>query len=253
MHRRSTFALAFVVPLLAACSASSSLAPASPSALSTTAVVTAQPTVTTSPSSSPVPTPSPTATSSEAGTPTLPNGSIPVGDYTVTFGGITNTFTIDTPGWKGRTHLDGWSVEPPDVRGAVSMTSFGGSVFIDPCSSTGTKVIEATPSSFIDFIAANKHLHAAKPTKVELAGGDAIQLDVTADVTPACSSGPEISLWVFRVPVGDFHLNQGQAARFIAVDVGGRTIVLSIETLDGGDQAKLLAGSKSILDSLKVR
>lgn len=240
MHRRSTFALAFVVPLLAACSASSSLAPASPSAA-------------TSPSISPVPTPSPMATSSEAGTPALPNGSIPVGDYTVTFGGITNTFTIDTPGWKGRTHLDGWSVEPAGVRGAVSMTTFGGSVFIDPCSSTGTKVIEATPRSFIDFIAANKHLHAAKPATVKLAGGDAIQLDVTADVTPACSSGPEISLWVFRVPVGDFHLNQGQAARFIAADVGGRTVVLSIETLDGGDQAKLLASSRSILDSLKVR
>jgi len=237
MNRRILLATT-LASCLAACSSAATLAPASPTtAPPTTAVTTTAPTGTPAPTSAGCPAPG-----------VFPTGEFPACSYSAPVAGLTATFNITGPGWGGDLFADGFDV---GYQGAgFTVTHFDGSVFSDPCSSTSTTTkVDRSPAGLIAAIQANPKLKAGLPSGTTLAGAAATEIDVTADVVPACAT----RVYLFVLPiVGEFHLDTGESARLIAAEIGGQTIVAVEETFPGTDQATFLAKVQPIVDSLAI-
>lgn len=100
-------------------------------------------------------------------------------------------------------------------------------------------------------LAANPHLAAQEPVPVEIGGHAGLQVDVTASVGEDCIS-PTTYLWALPV-VTDFHLDDGEQARIIALDADGRTIVVVIEAYpDVGDYPALLESAMAVVESIEI-
>ena len=244
MHR--AVALLFVVVLLAGCGgsqASITSPPSSSPAVSPSA----------SPSEAMSPQPSAVLEPTTAAGGTIPEGPIPPGEYTSTSLGETISFTVDAEGWMGSPDIPdvGLALTRQEIRGGVSITTFGGEVFAQPCSPDQTETIDATAAAFVAWLADHPELNATEPVETTLGGHPAVQLDVTSDVDPECPETPRIWLWVLPV-VGDFHLNEDEAARFIVADVDDTPTVVVIESFDPARQADLLEAAQPILDSLTI-
>lgn len=268
--RRSMLVPAVLALFVSACgSAAGSVAPASaPAGVSSppiasaaaaptpTAVASTAPT----PSATAAPTPSPTAVATASAAPSasataggaLQPGPVSPGTYTTTVTGTPMTFTVDSAGWIAETRPDGWALSSDTLGGGLSLVPFVGQVFSDPCSGEKTTKVAKGAASFVKQIQSNKQLKVGKPVAVKLAGQRATQVDMTADVPPACSGNPRIWLWVMPQS-GDFHLDENENARMIAADVGDKTFVTVLETFQGGDQAGLISATKGILDSLRIQ
>jgi hypothetical protein len=195
--------------------------------------------------------PSAAASPSAAGVVDLASGDVTPGDYQASVDGTLTTFTVATPGWFGDTRSDGWALIPKDISGGLSLVTFAGPVFTKPCTNETTESIDRSASAFIDWIADNKELKAGKSTETTLAGQKAIQIDVTADVPPACPDSPRIWLWVLKES-GDFHLDENEAARIIAADIGDQTFVAVVEAFEATDQDAMIERTQSVLDSIKI-
>lgn len=242
-------ALVIVAFLAAACgSPGVTAAPTNPSPSPTVA----SPSATTSPSLSAPATASPGASVAVSTGGPLPSGPIGPGDYTATVTGSMMTFTVGSSGWSADTMPDGWAVIDDSLQGALSVVTFVGKVYSEPCSGDKVSSVARSAATFIGQIEKNKELKVGKRVTTKLAGHAAIQVDLTADVPPACPSSPRIWLWVMG-PSGDFHLDENESARIIAADVGDKTFVAVLETVQGGDQAGLIAKTQPILDSLAIQ
>ncbi len=235
--------------LLAACGGSpaSVTSPPSPSADATPSAPPPSP----SAAMSPQPSASVEPTTAAGGA--IPEGPVPAGEYTSTSLGETITFTVDAEGWIGFPDIPdvGLALSRQDNPGGVSITTFGGEVFSQPCSPDATETIDATAAGFVAWLADHPELNATAPVETTLGGHPALQLDVTSDVDPACPETPRIWLWVLPV-VGDFHVDENEAARFIVADVDDTPTVVVIESFEAARQAELLEAAQPILDSLTI-
>jgi hypothetical protein len=242
MSRRTNLAVALLVPLLVACSGT-----ITPSPSATAGAPTAAASVPTAPPSAAAPTAAPCPAPG-----VIPPDDLPLCSYSAPVAGLTATFTIASPGWQGEIYADGFDlvIQGP-TGGGFNITHFVGAIFSDPCSPDAKKNVAASAKAFIDALAANKQLKVGAPVTTTLAGAPAIQVDVTADALPACA-GPRIWLWVLPT-VGDFHLNNGEAARFIAADIGGQTIIAVSETFSAANQGGFVAKVQPILDSMTIK
>lgn len=217
-----------------------------------------------SPSPTSPPTPSAIATASPlaatpSATPETPAGPGTVGDGLVAPGryrssttGVTVEFDV-AGDWVGAADIPeaGLWLAPAGVDGGMSLTHFPGEVFVDPCSPDATEGIDRSAEAFIGWLAAHPELDAADPVEVTLAGRPALQLDVSASVGDTCPESPRIWLWVLPT-VGDFHLDEGEAARFIAADIGETTLVVVLETFDPSQQQALLDAAAPVLESMTI-
>jgi hypothetical protein len=141
-----------------------------------------------------------------------------------------------------------------------AITPFPGQVFPQDCLTDGQDPeaffeavtdIEVTAASFIDHIASHRAITAAEPVPVELGGYSGLQLDITAvDVDDACMP-PWAWLW-WLPAVGDYHLNEGEQARIVALDADGQVIVAVAEAFPDADFEAFLAESMGVLESLEV-
>jgi hypothetical protein len=148
--------------------------------------------------------------------------------------------------------------EPGSPYFAIS--PFPGQVFPEGCVTDGQPPeaffegatdIEVTAASFIDHIAGHAAITASEPVPVELGGYSGLQLDISSvDVEDACMP-PWAWLWVLPV-VGDYHLNDGEEARIVALDADDQVIVAIVEAFPDADYEAFLAESMDVLDSLEV-
>ena len=163
------------------------------------------------------------------------------------------TFTLSDDKWSAADEIQnvGFALQRDGIEGAVTVTVFLGQVFAEPCTPDETVELDRSASGLTGWLAAHPELKAAEAIEAAIGGQPALQLDVTADVPPSCAEGPRIWLWVLPV-VGDFHLDENEAARFIAADVGDTTMVVVIETFDPGQQAALLEAIQPVLDSMTI-
>jgi hypothetical protein len=148
--------------------------------------------------------------------------------------------------------------EPGSPYFAIS--PFPGQVFPEGCVADGQDPeaffeavtdIDTTAASFIDHIASHAAITAAEPVPVELAGFSGLQLDVSAvDVDDTCMP-PWAWLWLLPV-VGDYHLNEGETARILALDAGGQVVVAIAEAFPDADDEAFLAEAMSVLESLQI-
>lgn len=211
------------------------------------------PTATTG-STDPVATPPATVapTTEPSGAMSIVDGDLAAGSYRSTSLGPEVSFDLG-PGWQGAADIEdvGFAVSRPEIAGGVTVTHFGGDVFSDPCSSTASQSLEPTAEAFVGWLTAHPELRAAEPIDTTLGGHPAIRVDLTSDVGTECPDGPRIWLWSLPV-VGDFHLNEDEAARFIVADIGGRTIVVVIETFDMTAHEQHLAVAEPVLASMVI-
>lgn len=254
---RPVVSLSLCMIVLAACAGAQTPATPSPSPI---AAATASPAVPPSVAPSPSAVPSaPGAHASGHAEPTasaggpIPDGPVSPGTYTSTSLGETITFTIDEPGWTAFADIPGvgLALSREGIPGGVTITTFDGEVFSQPCSPEETESVEATAAEFVGWLAQHPELNATEPVETTLGGHPAIQLDVTSDVEPECPEAPRIWLWVLPV-VGDFHLDENEAARFIVADIDEAPTVVVIESFEAARQPELLEAAQPILDSMTI-
>lgn len=227
--------------LLVACAPSASVAP-SPSPLGTTTPEETMPAI-----------PSPAACDPGM----VCDGPLAAGDYVSDTTGTHIEFTLDEHDWSGLADIEdvGFGLFLADVGGnhAVSVVSYTGEIFTDACSSEATSTIGTAPADFMTFLAARTGVTATDPVEVEVGGRPALQVDLTTEVDAACEAtgGGRIWLWVLPV-VGDFHFNDAEAARVIAVDGGSATVIIVIEAFPDADYDHLLDHATEVIESMTI-
>ena len=219
------------------------------------------------PSASVTPSPSPIATLGEsiAGIPSpaacdpgvVCDGPLAAGDYVSDTTGAHIEFTLDDHDWSGLVDIQdvGFALFLADVGGGhgVSVASYSGEIFTDACSSEATSTIGASPADFMTFLAARTGVTASDPVEVEVGGRPALQVDLTTEIDAACEAtgGGRIWLWVLPV-VGDFHFNDAETARVIAVDGGSATVIIVIEAFPDADYDHLLDHAMEVVESMVI-
>lgn len=201
---------------------------------------------------SPVPAAPTAAPTTAAGPGTVGDGPVAPGRYRSSTTGVTVEFEVASD-WVGAADIPeaGLWLAPVGVDGGMSLTHFPGEVFADPCRPEPTETTDRSAEAFIGWLAAHPELDAAESFEATLAGRPALQLDVSASVGDTCPESPRIWLWVLPT-VGDFHLDEGEAARFIAADIGETTLVVVLETFDPSQQQALLDAAAPVLESMTI-
>ncbi|MEK6191891.1 MAG: hypothetical protein AABM41_06155 [Chloroflexota bacterium] len=213
----------------------------------------------------PSPSPLPTLEESIAGIPspaacdpgTVCDGPLAAGDYVSDTTGAHIEFTLDDHDWSGLVDIQdvGFALFLADVGGnhAVSVVSYSGEIFTDACSSEATSTIGTTPADFMTFLAARTGVTASAPVEVEVGGRPALQVDLTTEMDAACEAtgGGRIWLWVLPV-VGDFHFNDAETARVIAVDGGSATVIIVIEAFPDVEYDHLLDHATEVVESMVI-
>ena len=140
-------------------------------------------------------------------------------------------------GWSVAAPLDGPIVtfEREDMPGGViTLTRFDGDTYADSCDASSLTWVEPSAERLIEIIGGNPFLAADTPEPIELGGSTGRSIDVsTPPWTPDECRLALLLIWAIPMKDGEFVQIPGQAARFIALEVGTDTLVIAIETLPG--------------------
>jgi hypothetical protein len=185
------------------------------------------------------------------------DGPLAAGDYVSDTTGAHIEFTLDEHDWSGLadTPGDGFALFLADVRGGhgVSVVSYTGGIFTDACSSEATSTIGTTPADFMAFLAERTGVTATEPVEVEVGGRPALQMDLTTEVDAACEATGMGRIWLWTLPVhGDFHFNDAETARVIAVDGGSATVIIVIEAFPDADYDHLLDHAMEVVETMVI-
>jgi hypothetical protein len=189
-------------------------------------------------------------------------GPVAAGSYVDRSLGRDISFSLDE-GWVSDGATEGAGIalireEPGSPYFAIS--PFPGQVFPEGCVTdsqdpeaffAGATDLEISAAAFIDHVANHPAITAGAPVPVELGGYSGLQLDISGvDVDDSCMP-PWAWLWVLPV-VGDYHLNEGEVARIVALDADGQVIVAVMEAFPEADYEAFLARSMGVLESLEI-
>jgi hypothetical protein len=200
--------------------------------------------------------PSPSEVASACDPGVVCDGPLAAGRYVSETTGAHIEFTLDEHDWSGLADIQdvGFGLFLADVgTHAISVAKFAGEIFTDACSADATSTIGTTPAEFMAFLAARHGVTASEPVEVQVGGRPALQVDLTTEVDAACEAtgGGRIWLWVLPV-VGDFHFNDAETARVIAVDGGSATVIIVIEAFPDADYDHLLEHATEVIDSMVI-
>lgn len=191
----------------------------------------------------------------------LERGPLAAGTYTDDSLGPIVTFSVE----------EGWDLSGPPIEevgfdlmygdsgpAAISVVAFDGIVFAEPCVTDGdveayfadTVTLDATPEAFMQRLAENPFLTTSEPVSVTVGGADGLQVDLTSAIGAECDP-PVTFLWELPL-VSEFHLNDGESARVIALDVGGEVVVVFIEAFPGVDYPPFLEAAMSVVESMEL-
>ena len=183
------------------------------------------------------------------------DGPLAAGTYTSTTTGAKIKLELDG-GWSGQADIEGagFALLLDDITGAhgVSVAAFGGEIFTDACDPSQTSTIGTAAADFVEFLRARDGVVAGEPVQLQVGGRPALQVDLTTELPPDCAEGPQrIWLWVLPV-VGDFHFNDAETARVIAVDAGSTTVVIVIEAFPDADYDHLLERAMEVVGTMTI-
>ncbi|MEX1072159.1 MAG: hypothetical protein WED86_00535 [Chloroflexota bacterium] len=187
------------------------------------------------------PEPSTPETASEPGEPTprpcdpgfVCSGELVPGEYTSTGTGVRITFTLAGEGWSGGedTPGDGFALFNDAAVGGrhgISVVAYYGEVFSEVCSKEPTEMIGTEAADLIAFLAAVEGVDAGDPVDTRAGGLPAIRLDLTT-VSPCNDPDVGDRMWLWTIPSGDFHFNDGEQVRVYAIDAGNVVVAIVIE------------------------
>lgn len=189
-------------------------------------------------------------------------GPLAAGTYVDTSTGPGVVFTVDDSWVVTGAPLPevGTELAPGGFDGIVTLTTFDGTVFTQPCAAKGrvdkllrkTKTVDADAASFIEAMASHGSLKVQEAQPTELGGLPAIQLDVVS--LPGKKCDPKMAfLWQLPI-VREFHLDEGAIARIVAADVGDEVVVAVIETpaQTSASPFAFLDTSMRLLDTIEI-
>lgn len=162
------------------------------------------------------------------------NGPLAAGAYVSETTGVRVEFTLDEHDWSGLedTPGDGFSLFLADVDGAaISVVSYSGEIFTNSCRpDAGTLRLEDTSATFMNMLTSRTGITATTSVGVEVGGQPALQTDLTTSIDSDCMATGNGRIWLWTLPVhGDFHFNDQEQARVMAVDGGSATVILVLE------------------------
>lgn len=209
-----------------------------------------------SPSPSPTTAPSPSELTSACDPGVVCDGPLAAGDYVSETTGARIEFTLDEHDWSGLEDIQnvGFGLFLADVgTHAISVAKFAGEIFTDACSPDATSTIGTTPAEFMSFLAARHGVTASAPVEAQVGGRPALQVDLTTEVDAACMAADNQRIWLWVLPVvGDFHFNDAETARVIAVDAGNATVIIVIEAFPDADYDHLLEHATEVIESMTI-
>jgi hypothetical protein len=170
---------------------------------------------------------------------------------TVANGSVALTFDVTDASWLGAQEGEDFYLEPPGDPGGLTVIHFDGSFAEDGCTenfAAGTR----SAAALIDDLSRDKIVKDLKKGATSLAGYPAVQLDVRAAVGSVCSGATSAPIWGVKGSWG-LQLVDGEAARFIAADVNGATLVVIVDAYNPADLPPLLAKAQPIILSLAMR
>jgi hypothetical protein len=143
---------------------------------------------------------------------------------------------------------------PDGQAAALTVTAFIGRAYEDPCDPLTLGDIDRTAAAFIELLAGNRYLEVGEPRGAQVDGTAGLEVDLTVP-TPgegACpTEQPWLWLWAPSDTV-DFHLDDGEQARVIALDRDGRAIVIVAEAFPGVDYDPFLETAMSVVGSMTL-
>ena len=183
------------------------------------------------------------------------NGPLIAGDYVSETTGARVEFTLDEHDWFGQedTPGDGFSLFLADVEeGAISVVSFSGEVFTNSCDASSDPLqLEATPAAFMNMLTTRTGITATTPEEVEVGGRPALQTDLTVDLAECSPDSPTAYLWTLPVH-GDFHFNDQEQARVMAVNAESATVIIVAEALPGVDWDHFLEHFTELVETMTI-
>ena len=184
------------------------------------------------------------------------DGPLAAGDYVSETTGARIEFTLDGHDWSGLADIQdvGFGLFLADVGAhAISVAKFAGEIFTDACSPDATSTVGTSPAEFMAFLAARHGVTASEPVEVQVGGRPALQVDLTTEVDAACMAADNTRIWLWVLPVvGDFHFNDAETARVIAIDAGSATVIIVIEAFADADYDHLLEHATEVIGSMTI-
>jgi hypothetical protein len=183
-------------------------------------------------------------------------GDLPAGTYESTTLGPRITVTVDDR-WValgGDLPDEGFLLVDEGFHegrlAGLTVTAYAGEVFADPCDMGSVTALGDGAEAFIGFLADHPALTPTTgATEAEVAEHPAFQIDVTASLPEGC----EGVAFLWPLPVSEeFHLADGETARFIALDVGDRTLLIVIEAYPDVEWDTFLAHATEVLESMTI-
>lgn len=185
------------------------------------------------------------------------NGPLRAGDYFSATTGARVEFTLDEHDWFGQedTPGDGFSLFLADVdEGAISVVSFNGEIFTNSCDpEAGTLQLEDSPAAFMNMLTSRSGIAATTPVEIEVGGQPAIQTDLTVALDADCTATGNGRAYLWTLPVhGDFHFDDTEQARVIAVHTDSATVILVVEAFPSVDWDHLLEHFTEVIETMTI-
>jgi large subunit ribosomal protein L7/L12 len=189
-------------------------------------------------------------------------GPLAAGTYVDSSTGPGVSFTVDDSWVVTGEPLPevGTELAPAGFDGIVTLTTFDGTIFSQPCAAKGrvdkllqkTDSIDADAASFIEAMVSHGSLEVQEVQASELGGLPALQLDVVSRPGKKCDPKTAF-LWQLPI-VREFHLDKGAIARIIAADVADEVVIAVIETPaeTGASPFAFLDKSMALLDTIEI-
>jgi hypothetical protein len=184
--------------------------------------------------------------------PEVCTGTLPPGTYTYSGFATDLTFVV-TQEWLSFRFPDdeGFTlVDLPSEHAEISFSKFFGLVNADPCDPASETTIPTRATDLIAWFQDNPVLTVSTPVATSVGGVAATQLDVTATVPAECTFGV---VFLFPSPSGQgqFVMETGEVVRFFVLEVGGETLMITIDAYAGVDFETFRAKAQPVIDSIR--
>ncbi len=165
-----------------------------------------------------------------------PGGNaLAAGTYTTNVIEVPITFTIPD-GWVTVNEAEvgpHWVPSDPIDQASIGVTKFIGTVWNDGCGYREEGVapdeIENSAQALIEWLATHPHLDAGEVEKVTFAGHPGYRVEVISVHPPGCEEPPRMFL-LDAPAVGSYWVFDDIAVDFIAIEVDGTTLLISVES-----------------------
>jgi hypothetical protein len=170
----------------------------------------------------------------------LCDGTLPPGTYTYSGLGTALTFTtsrefialVSSFTDPGRAPVHLLDLNEPNGFGVFTIFKFGGVIHPNPCGAAPTAQIGTSPDDLMAWLSSQSSIRTSTPVHVHYGGAPGLQVDIVGRGAAAC---PRYAYLWQVYPDREEYIQTGSAARVVAQDVAGQTIVTLLQDISPSD------------------